>query len=114
MTDGLCQAVTRQVLLSKPRKDGSCLYEHFEQVAKVKGEWPEDYAPLSPPQFTEHIWNTFWELRKCGREGFSGPLRLCFTEIDSWERVRGIRLENFVLDMILSMDDAYLTEWHKK
>lgn len=90
------------------------LYTHLEQVEKATGKWPEEYAPLPPPEWTEHIWEVFWELRSHAKAGFSGPEHLSFLEIDAWERVRGIRLEPFVLDMILQMDAAFMDERYKK
>ena len=114
MTDGLCLAVERQVLLTRPKKDGTTLYDHLKQVEKVKGTWPEQYLPLPPPEGTEHVWDVFWELRSRAAVGFNGPEGISFLEIDAWERVRALRLEQFFVDMILRMDAAYMAEWYRK
>ena len=110
----MCEAVERHAALSKPTKNGSTLYDQFEQVERSTGRWPEGYEPLPPPEGTEHIWQVFWELRSTAQTGFSGPCHISFIEIDAWERVRGIRLEPFVLDLILQMDSAYLRVYYSK
>ena len=100
--------------MTKPTKNGSTLYDQLEQVERSTGKWPTAYEPLPPPEGTEHIWQVFWELRSTAQSGFGGPCHIAFTEIDAWERVRGIRLEPFVLDLILQMDSVYLKTYYAK
>ena len=90
------------------------LFEHLQQVEKATGKWPKDYEPLPPPEGTEHIWNIFWELRGCSAAGFGGPNRITFVDIDAWGRVRSTKLENFIVDIILRMDTAYMDEVYRE
>lgn len=101
------------VTLSRPRKDGSDLYSHLEQVASATGSWPKEYEPVPPPEGTEFIWETFWEIRNCSPIGFNGPGRITFADLDCWQRVRGFSLSNLVIDMFLQMDATYLEEWYR-
>lgn len=109
----MCEAVERQVLLSKPREDGSCLFDHLEQIEKSTGKWPEQYEPPNPPEDTEYLWDLYWELRNASRSGFSGPEKLSFLELDAWQRLRGHKLDNLTIDILLKMDSAYMAEWSK-
>lgn len=97
-------------MLTKPGKNGSTLYDQLAQVEKTTGKWPAEYEPLSPPEGTEHIWQTFWELRDTARMGFSGPERLSFFDLDAWMRVRDLKLPGWFIDMIMAMDMAYMNE----
>ena len=104
----------RHVVLSRPHKDGKTLFDHLEQAAKALGFWPQDYEPIPPPDGSQFVWEIFWELRNAAAQGFSGPMRLCFNDLAAWQQVRGVRLGNFVVDMLLAMDAAYMAEWNKK
>ena len=90
------------------------MFDHCEQVERSTGKWPSGYEPLPPPDVAEHIWQVYWELRAASHVGFSGPCHISFIEIDAWERVRGIRLEPFVLDLLMQMDGAYLKGYYAK
>lgn len=104
----------RQVVLSRPRGErGVSLFDQFEQVFKQTGKWPEEYEPLDPPLGSEFVWDVFWELRNSSPSGFSGPERLTFLEMDAWQRLRGHKLDNLTIDILLKMDSAYMAEWHK-
>lgn len=46
--------------------------------------------------------------------GMSGPERVGFVDMQAWQNVRGWRLGNVVVDMILRMDSAYMAEWHRQ
>lgn len=87
---------------------------HMEQVVEVTGKWPEEYEPIPPPNGTDFIWDVFWELRNTVPSGFNGPVRLSFHDFDAWQRVRGVRLTNNVIDAFLEMDTAYINEWYRE
>lgn len=107
-------AVERHTLLSKPRKNGSTLFSHMEQVAEGSGTWPEEYKPIPPPDGSDFIWDIFWEIRNSVPTGFNGPVRLSFQDFDAWQRVRGVKLGNYVVDAFLQMDIVYITEWYRE
>ena len=100
--------------MTKPRQDGSILYEHLQQLEKSTGKWPSEYEPIPPPEGTEYIWDIFWELRGSAHVGFGGPERLSFADIDAWERVRELKLASFVIDLIVAMDVAFINERYRK
>lgn len=77
------------------------------------GIWPKDYEPIPPPDEASGIWDLFWELRQTTQAGFSGVNRISFLELDAWQRVRGCRLGNFIVDIILKMDQAYVSKWNE-
>lgn len=83
-------------------------------MEKATGKWPQDYLPIDPPEQAEFVWDVFWEMRGSAKGGFGGAEPLGFGDIDAWERVRDFRLGNFVANMLLAMDKAYLREWHKE
>lgn len=104
-------------MLFKPRKAGkkyTTLYAQCRQVEKSLGYWPSQYPHIEPPARQRVIWEIFWELRGSSRNGFSGPENLGFMEMDAWQRVRGLKLHNWMVDIILAMDAAYMAEWHRK
>lgn len=104
----------RYVILHRPNKDGKSLYDHFMQLEESTGIWPDEYAPLDPPDGAEFIWDTYWELRNSASTGFNGPAKLNFSDFDAWERVREIKLSNDVIDAFLQMDATYITEWYRE
>lgn len=106
--------MVRHVVLARPQKDGSVLYDHFEQVYNATGVWPKDYEPIPPPDEASGLWDLFWELRQTVPAGMSGMGRISFLELDAWQRVRGVRLGNFVVDILLKMDAAYVAEWNRE
>lgn len=83
------------------------------QVAETTGNWPQEYRPIEPPEHTGFVWEVFWELRRSVKAGFGGGECIGFMEIDAWQRVRDFRLGNFIVDMLLAMDRAYLAEVNK-
>ena len=62
---------------------------------------------------TECLWEVFWELRDTQAAGFAGPERIGFKDILSWQMVREAKLPAGMVDLILAMDVAYLTEYYK-
>lgn len=102
------------MLLHRPDKKGECLYNHFEIVEESTGIWPKGYEPIEPPEGAEFIWDTYWELRNTTPTGFTGPVRLSFSDFAAWERVRGTRLTNDVIDAFLRMDATYINEWYRE
>lgn len=101
-------------MLFRPRKDNTTLWQHCRQVFRSIGKWPAGYEPIEPPEDMRFIWEIFWEMRNHSKGGFNGPEVLSFPEIDAWERIRGFRLDNWVVDMILAMDLAYMRKWQEK
>lgn len=101
-------------MLYRPLKDNKTLFEHLAKAEDSTGIWPEEYEPIDPPEEAEFVWEIFWELRNHTKSGFSGPESLSFLELAAWQRIRGFELDPPVIDMILAMDSAYLTEWHKE
>lgn len=69
---------------------------------------------IEPPEEGGFVWDVFWELRNCQPTGMSGPERINFRELQAWQDVRGYRLDNAIVDMILKMDTAFMAEWHRQ
>lgn len=107
----------RQLLLHRPRGKkgkGGSLFEHLQQAIQTPEQWPKEYLPIGPPEGFRHVWDIFWELRSHSKSGFSGPENISFADLDAWQRVRGERLGNNYVDMILAMDSAYMAEWARQ
>lgn len=101
-------------MLTKPRKDGSTLYEHLSQACKSDADWPVEYAPPAPPIEADYLWDLFWELRStCGQGSGMGPTRMSYLELDAWMRVTGLELNHLELKCLFAMDTAFLEEFLK-
>lgn len=75
----------------------------FGQAAKNK--------PVVIPPRGQHVWRWFWQLS--GRR-HSGPEALTYTEVENWRRLTLTPVRPEEVEMIMRMDDAYLTEVRKE
>lgn len=98
--------------LHKPRVDGSTIYDHCKAVYETTGKWPEEFPEPDVPEEGSIIWDWYWELRKAASNGFSGPNPLSFLEIEAWMRLMKIDLHSKSLQLILIMDQQYLSCWY--
>lgn len=97
------------VRLHLPRKDGSTLIGHAESILAATGVWPKEIPePPTIPTEMQHIWEWFWELRTASPSGFSGPVAILYSEMESWARLTGTELSPWHIDIIRSMDSVYL------
>ncbi|HEY4712822.1 MAG TPA: hypothetical protein VIH30_01050 [Aquirhabdus sp.] len=62
------------------------------------------------PESAAHVWHYFIQMnKKRGSNGF-GANPLTFTEIRSWCELKKITLEQWELDAIDAIDEAYISE----
>jgi hypothetical protein len=67
-----------------------------------------DGGPLSPPEGTRVLWQTFLRLSARRGTGQHGPNPITFGEIEAYTRLMRVPLEPEHVDVILGMDDVWL------
>jgi hypothetical protein len=75
---------------------------------------PEQLEPVDIIPETQYLWGYFCSLSGRRKYGEGGPFPIEYPEIESWARMRKIELTGWELDIIESLDRAYLTEATKK
>lgn len=63
------------------------------------------------PDEVDHVWDWFWTLSARRK---SGPEPLSFAEVGEWQRLMATPVRPEEVEMIMSMDDAYLSEVQKE
>lgn len=93
------------VELDMPRKNGTTLRGHLEQVERATGRRQIEHPEI--PLEGMHLWEWFWELNQ-GRSGGFGPEPLPFAEIEAWSRLSRTSLTVWEVGALKRMDRAYL------
>lgn len=60
------------------------------------------------PKGCGRLWADFLELSHCRGSTQSGAMPITFADLDSWQRVRRVRLEAWEVDAIRRADMAFL------
>lgn len=103
----------RQVRLTIPRPDGSCLAEHCQAVEDQTGQWPEDNPLPEVPSERSQIWNWYWEIRRAIPAGFSGPQPIPYSEIFAWQSLTQRNIGPSDIYYFNLLDSAYLSSHNK-
>ncbi len=95
--------------------DGITLREHYQGLAERTGRSFAEIANLPEvPPGCEWLWRDFSALSAArGSTGF-GPSRISWAEIDAYQRMRGLRFEQWELDAITRADMAFVAEASKR
>lgn len=64
-----------------------------------------------PPDAVDHVWGWFWELSSRRR---SGPEALSFAEVGEWQRLMGLQVRREEIELLMQMDDAFVSEVRKE
>lgn len=104
-----------QFELSAPQDDGSPLLAHLEAVERATGKPHQMLADAPPlPGGCETLWRDFLEMHHCrGSTGF-GAMRITFTDMDAWQRLRSTMLKPWEIDLIRRTDDLWLSDFAPK
>jgi len=101
----------REFALTAPDDKGNSYREHLEgQLARARTDTrrAEIEAELALPPFPAelaYLWRTFVRLRRhVGNSGF-GPARLGWADIDAFNRMSGLRLAAWEVEIIETLDD---------
>ncbi len=79
--------------------------EKGETRRERNARFGEETPDVDVPDQGAHVWEWFWELS--GRRK-TGPEALSFAEVGEWQRLTGQDVLPVEIEMLLSMDDAYL------
>ena len=82
--------------------------EHLEQVAKVKGETPQELIGPEFPDVSVHVWDAFMRLHSGRTYGMSGPNPLTWECIQAWCNLTGIVLSSWELETIKALDMSWV------
>lgn len=67
-------------------------------------------ALVIPPN-GQHVWHWFWSLSNRRR---NGPEPLSYSDVGEWQRLTHTPIRPEEVEMLMRMDDAYLTEVRKE
>ena len=82
--------------------------EHLEQVAKVKGEVPQEFIGPDFPDVSAHVWEAFLGLHSGRTYGMSGPNPLTWEAIQAWCNLTGIVLSSWELETVKALDMTWV------
>lgn len=80
--------------------------ERGETRRQRNARFGEESPDVEVPEEGEHVWDWFWEL--CPRRR-SGPEPLTFADVGEWQRLLMYDLLREEVEMLMAMDDRYLT-----
>jgi hypothetical protein len=103
----LADFASHEFKLGIPDKTGKPAREHFEQVEKSTGKRPPELDGPLMPECTELVWEVFCKLHSTRQAGM-GVSPISYTEIECYCRLTGIKLYQWQLRAIKTIDDAYL------
>lgn len=103
-TAQLSEAVRLTVRYDMPDEKGET-----RRVRNARFDQPS--PDIEIPHFGQHVWDWFWVLSNRRR---SGPEALSFAEIGEWQRLTGTAALPEEVEMLMQMDDAYLSEVRKE
>lgn len=85
--------------------------ENGETRRERNTRFGKDSPEYSVPDAGDHVWEWFWELS--GRRR-SGPEALTYAEIGEWQRLAGVEVRREEVEMLMQMDDAFVSEVRKE
>lgn len=88
--------------------DGCTLREHLEVIERTSGQTPEQLAPQPFPHELSHIWEWFQVMSSMRQNAGFGVSRLS-SEIVDWQKLEGIRLNPYELEVIRRIDSIFVT-----
>lgn len=97
--------------LSVREGDGAPLRTHLQRLAVNTGKVDPRLLVECPAAGT-FIWNAFKTMTRTYTMGGPGPISM--VEIEAWQRVNGMRLTTWELDMIHAFDSVALEMSQKK
>lgn len=86
--------------------DGATLRDHLAAAAAHGGP-PDPRLHLRPPPGTAAVWECFVALNGCRPAGM-GPSGIPPSEIDAWQRLHGVRLTPWEVELLMAVDRAVL------
>lgn len=102
-----------QFMLSATQEDGQPLIAHLQASWKATGRMPELIANSPPvPRGCAQLWQDFLELH--GSRAFGGmgsPMRVTFADLDAWQKVRDVKLDQWEVDCIRKADSLWLSDF---
>lgn len=97
-----CRAEQR---LAARQGDGVSLRKHLQRAAAATGK-PDPLLLVRWPSVGRPLW---WAFNTMARQyGMSGPQPLSCSEIDAWQRLHGIRLTPWELEIIHGFDGVVM------
>lgn len=85
------------------------LREHLESYQRATGKVHPTMAEMPPlPDGCGKLWSDFLELHSTRGVGMSGPLRISYSDIDAYQRVRSVSLSPWEVGSIVAADRAYM------
>ena len=93
-----------------PDEKGETRRQRNEKFAAAAGA--VDPTPqTSLPEQGEHLWHWFWQLSPRRR---TGPEAISYEELGAWQRLLRIPLRPEEAEILMEMDDAFLSEIRKE
>lgn len=91
--------------LAQRQRDGRPLRDHLLAAKRQGHAHPLLQAQPLPPGGAQ-LWALLQELCSSRQQGMSGAIGLQRTEVESWQRLYGVRLTPWELDTLFAMDGA--------
>lgn len=88
------------------------MLEHLQAMERQTGKTPQvllDAPPL--PEGCEDLWSIFNELHSCRGETLNGYQRITYADIDAFQRVESVKLQQWEREAIRKADRAFREDW---
>lgn len=89
------------------QSDGATLREHWQVIERQTGKRPDALNTPECPDVLTHVWEWFQKMHRRRRVGFNGPEAIDDTAIETWARLRRVRITPFEVEAIQALDEAY-------
>lgn len=103
-----------QFELSQPQEDGEPLLAHLKAYERRNGPHPMLAGAPAQPKGTEQLWRDFLELHDSRGSTGWGAARITFNDLFAWQKVRGVMLEAWEVDLIRKADNLWMSEFAPK
>jgi hypothetical protein len=104
-----------QFELSAPQPDGQPLLAHLQAAEEQTGIVHNMIANAPPmPTGCVQLWRDFLELHGSRNSAGMGVSRITFSDLEAWQGVRGVQLDQWEIDCIRRIDDLWLSDFAPK
>jgi len=114
LTESLREFAKRELWLKDEIKTGGTRQDNLETVWRQTGKMPPELAPVEVPDEALYLWGYFISLssRRSGNGYSANPISN--VEIQAWQRLSGVELLPWELDVIDMFEQVYLAHYSKR
>lgn len=94
--------------------DGAPRRDHLLAVERITKKRPPELDGGDLPPEAAHVWSFFIALHRARGSNGMGPNPLSYSDIAAWSSLTGIIIRSSELEVLLDIDQAWLSSQAKK